>query len=474
MRKVLLGALALALVAGLVPAQPNDGDLIVGQFRDPNTPGSYGPGSILGVDPSTGKVYTIAPKFTTLGTIIMGPNWIEMGSDNKNFMVAGIPTGATPTALGNGIYFMSVNASTGAVIKTLVADTTASVGYCNCFDMDGDGTWILGGGTRLFSFDENTMTYQTLFNKTSPAGTVNGLTLDPALPKGDIAIVNFTTSASTTANLIEADRNGVISTISTYAPYYGAAVDVDYSTGDYICAGFGSSTLNAAGEEYMRVAKNGAVTTLNYPANSVRLFRANGLYIDQQHMSWVLTYDLTGVTVPVPTSLQPSLVCSLFKMDGKGTFVTMYNYSTTLTRNNFAAAGVTEYGSRHTVCNGSGKPGTSVAVKFSSRKVGDAGKAYQLAASFGYTNGIKFANGEFLDLSFDVLMFATANNLFPTIFKKFTGFLNRSGEAMASVDVPAGLPTGLGIPIYISGVVIDPRIPGGISTIGNTHWFTLN
>jgi len=50
MRKVLLGALALALVAGLLPAQPSDGDLIVGQFRDPNTPGSYGPGSILGVD----------------------------------------------------------------------------------------------------------------------------------------------------------------------------------------------------------------------------------------------------------------------------------------------------------------------------------------------------------------------------------------------------------------------------------------
>jgi len=474
MRKVLLGVLALTLAAGLLPAQPSDGDVIVGQFRDPNTPNSYGPGSILGVVPSSGKIYTIASSFTKLGTVIMGPNWIEMGSDNKNFMVGAIPAGATPTAIGNGIYFMSVNASTGAVIKTLVADTTAGVSYCNAFDLDGDGTWILGGGTRLFSFDENSSTYKTLFTVASPVSTVNGLTMDPALPKGDIAMISFASNATTTPNLIEADRNGVISTISTYAPFYGAAVDVDYSTGDYICAGFGVSAYNAAGEEYMRVAKNGAVTTLNYPANSVRLFRANGLYIDQQHMSWVLAYDLTGVSVPVPTSLQPSLVCSLFKMDLQGTFITMYNYSSTLTRNNFAASGVTEYGSRHTVCNGSGRPGSSVLVKFSSRKVGDAGKAYQLAAAFGYTNGIKFANGEFLDLSFDVLFFVSANNLLPAIFKNFSGFLDRSGEAKATVDVPTFLPPALGIPIYISGVVIDPRAPGGISTVGNTHWFTLN
>jgi len=473
MKKVLLGALALALVVSALPAQPGDGDLIIGQFRDPLTPNSYGPGSIFGVDPSTGKIYTIASTFTTLGTVVMGPNWIEMGSDNKNFMVAGIPSGAATTVLVNGVYFMSVNSSTGAVIKTLVADPAAG-GYCNCFDLDGDGTWILGAGSYVLSFDENSMTYTTLYNKTSPSGTINGLTMDPALPKGDFALINFTSSSSTTANLVEADRSGVISTISTYAPYYGAAVDVDYLTGDYICAGFGSSTLNAAGDEFMRVAKNGAVTTLNYPANSLRLFRANGLYLDQQHMAWVLTYDLTGVTVPVPTSLQPSLVCSLFKIDLKGTFITMYNYSSTLTRNNFAPAGVVEYGSRHTVCNGSGKPGTSVTVRFSSRKVGDAGKAYQLAAAFSYTNGIRFANGEFLDLSFDPLFVVTANNVLPTIFKNFSGFLDRSGDAKASVDIPGFLPTGLGIPIYVSGVVVDPKAPGGISTVGNTHWFTLN
>ena len=55
----------------------------------------------------------------------------------------------------------------------------------------------------------------------------------------------------------------------------------------------------------------------------------------------------------------------------------------------------------------------------------------------------------------------------------FAGLLDSYGEAKASVDIPAALPGGLRIPIYVSGIVIDPRAPGGVSTVGNTHWFTL-
>ena len=472
MKRLILALLGLALVAGMGVAQPSDGDIVIGQFRDPNVANSYGPGSIFGVDPTNGKVYTMASSFTTLGTVVMGPNWVEMASDNTNFMVGCLPAGATPTAVGNGVYFMSVD-TRGNILNTLISDPSVAGVYVNAFDLDGDGTWILGGGTYLFSYDENTMTYQTLYNKTSPSGTINGLCLDPGLPQGDIAICNFTTNASTTANIIEADRTGVISTVSTGAPYYGTTVKIDYPTGDYICSGFGTD-LAGGGGELTRVTKAGVCTTMNRPTTSTSIFRANGLYIDKQHMGWILAYDLTGITVPVPTSLQPGLVCSVYKVDMQGVYITQHVFSTTLTRTTFAPSGITEYGSRHVVCNGSGKPGSTVKILFSSRKLGDPGRPYQLAASFGYTNGIQFANGEYLDLTFDVLLFMSANNLLPSVFQNFGGFLNKGGNASAAVNIPANFPSGLGVPIYVSGIVLDPKAPGGVSTVGNTHWFTLN
>jgi len=446
--------------------------MVIGQFRDPTTPGSYGPGSIFTINTATSQVFTIAHQHTKVGTIAMGPNWVEMASDNLNLVVGCLPTGISPTSVGAGIHVHEVGID-GSIVKTLVNDLTFLAGYVNTFDLDGDGTWILGGGSHVWSYDENTSTYSTLYNAMTPAGTINAIVLDPALPKGDMVLTKFNTNSSATANLVEADRNGVIATIATSAPYYGSAVKIDFRTGDYICTGFGVSPYNAAGGEATRVTKAGKVTTLNYPSNAVRLFRPNGLFIDKQHMAWVLAHDLMGVPVPVPTTLQPTLRCSLFKLDLRGVFISMYNFGTTLTRNNFAPSGLTRYGSRNVVCNGSGKPGTTVRVRFSSRKAADAGKAYQLACSFSYTNGIRVFNGEYLDLTPDDLFFITANNRLPTIFANFGGILDRYGEATAAVRIPAALPPGLGVPIYVSGIVIDPMAPGQISTVGNTHWFTL-
>lgn len=469
MRKFFLGFLCLSLLAGAVPAQV-DGDIVVGQFRDPNTPASYGPGSIFYINPGTGKVDTLAAVFTKT-PIIMGPNWIEMASNNKDFMVACIPSGATPTALGSGLYFYQVDI-TGKVVKTLVADATAP-GYPNTFDLDYDGTWVIGGGTNIFLVNENTNTVQTVAMAT-PAGTVNALTIDHALPNGDFCICKFNSNAATTANLVEADRTGVISTIATGGPYYGSGVDVDYMTGDYLCSAFGISGFNAVGGEFVRVTKAGVVSTVNYPTTATRMFRANGLYVDQKHCSWLLAYDLTGVTVPVPTTIQPTLKCSVFKMDSAGVYITQYVYGTTLTRNNFAPAGVTEYGSRHVVCDGSGKPGTSVMVDFTTRRSFEGKLPYQLACSFGYTGGIMMPSGEYLDLTWDALMWLSVFGNASPIFQNFAGFLDANGEAKAQINIPGSTPPGLGLPVYVSGIVIDLKAPGGVGSVGNTHWFVLN
>jgi hypothetical protein len=447
------------------PPLPEEGWIVGTNFRDPSILGSYGPGTIFGVDPNTGTMYTISASFALIGTTRIGPNCIEMASDNTHFIVGSLPGGATPTAIGNGIYVHMVNSRTGAAMSTLIADTTTGIGYVNAFDLDGDGMWILGGGTRVFSYNENTMSYQTLF--TSSAGTVNALTLDPALPAGDIVIGNFATGA-TTPKLIAATRSGILSTMSIAGPTYISGVRRELQTGDYLASAFGPN-LNGTGGEFSRISKAGVYTSLN--DNVTSMYRANGLYLRKDRTAWVLTYDWR--TTPIPT-ISGQYVCSIYKVDYQGVFITQYVYSSTLIRDRFAPSGITEYGSRQVVCNGSGRPGTTVNVRFSSRKLLDAGKRYQLAAAFSYTNGIKFANGEVLDLTFDTLLFLSANNLLPTMFQNFSGHLDQNGNAQAAVKIPSWTPPGLGVPVFVSGIVIDPGAPGGVTTVGNTHWFTLN
>jgi hypothetical protein len=461
------------LLAGLAAAQLKDGDLVIGQFNDPTAAArTYGPGSLLSLDPATGKVLTLNARFTSVGTITVGPNWVEMASDNKNLMVAGIPSGATPTALGNGNWFFSVSPQ-GSIIRTLVSDTatpTTSGHYINAFDLDYDGTWILASGYSLFAFNETTMSYGTLWTAGTAAGTHNAFVIDRALGGPEYVVGQFNISTSTNACLMGVDRKGHVASISVGGPSYVSGIKIDRVTGDYISSGFGIAGTGSGGE-YMRTTKKGVLQTLNAPTTATTMYRANGIYIDQQHLAYILTYDWQ--TQPVPT-VANNYVCSVYKMDLQGVYITQYVFGSTLTRAIFAPAGITEYGSRHVTCLGSGKPGTAVTVRFSSRRPGDAGKAYQLAAAYSYTSGIRMPNGQYLDLALDSLFVLTAQNALPFIFQNFAGVLDASGNATAKVAIPASMPPGLKMPVFVSGLVIDPGVPGGISSVGNTHWFVLN
>jgi hypothetical protein len=356
----------------------------------------------------------------------------------------------------------------GNVLKTLVADTTAGIGQVNAFDLDGDGTWILGGGTRVWSYDENTSTYATLYDAGAPTGAIHALLLDPALPRGDMVLGKANPSSPATAKLVEADRSGVISTLSTAGPSHVSGLRLDPTMGDYLCSAFGPGS-NGTGGEFSRVSKTGVYRALNNGLTP--MYRASAIHVDKQHLAWILTEDVRAV--PMPPANPSSLVCSLYKVDTAGVFITLFRFSSTLTRSVFAPSGLTRYGSRNVVCNGTGRPGTTVKVSFSSRKTADAGRPYQLVCSFGYTGGVRLPNGEYLDLSLDPLFFLTAANRLPFLFKNFSGYLDPYGEASASIGIPAGCPAGLGIPIFVSGLVTDSRVPGGVTTVGNTHWFTL-
>ena len=77
--------------------------------------------------------------------------------------------------------------------------------------------------------------------------------------------------------------------------------------------------------------------------------------------------------------------------------------------------GMEIYGSRKLVCNGAGKPGTSIRITLSSRRPGDANKDYALACSFRRWPGMQFANGEWLNLDVtDPLFFMSALGLAPS------------------------------------------------------------
>ena len=475
MKTTVTGLLCFALIATAVGAQPMDGDLVVSNFRDPTgVVGNYGPGSILSIDKVSGLIFTITPRFTTVGTVNVGPNWIEMATDNTNFMVPSLPTGTSATVAGNGLYLHYVDTA-GKILRTLVVDTTPPTttgNYINTIELDHDGTWLLAGGNSLWSFNEDTFTYSTLWTNATLAGQHNAFVIDRA-PGGPTYVVGkFNLTSSTLPFMMGCDRSGLVTTIAAGngGPSYISGLKIDRVTGDYISTGFGT-TASGGGGEYMRTTKAGVLTTLNFPSTATTMYRANGIYIDKEHLAWILTYDWQ--TTPIPT-VTNNYVPAVYKMDLQGVLLTMYIYSSTITRGLFAASGITEYGCRHVVCKGSGQPGTSVTVKFSSRKITDANKTYQLAASLGYTNGLKMPNGEYLDLFFDNLFLVTAKNVFPSIFKKFGGILDGNGEATATVNIPANIPPKLGIPIFVSGIVINPKAPGGISTVANTHWFVLD
>jgi len=444
------------------------GDMVVGQYRDPGVPNSHGPGSILTVDTATGKVFTLASRFTTPGTTTLGPCRIEMASDNMNFTVGSLARGTAPTEQGRGAFLHSVGVD-GSILGTLIADTTPGVDRIHSFDLDGDGTWIVNGTHRLWAFDENTMVFKTLWSTLPASGvTLTTMALDPALPRGSLVLGNAGSPQIGVPKLFEADRTRLISTISSTGPFSVTGVKVDYKTGDYLCSALGPGP-GGTGGEFSRTTKGGMYRVLNNGVTT--LYNPSAIHIDKQHLVWMLTTDVRAVSMPPANPA--ALVCSLYKVDQKGIFITLFRYSSTLTLANFAPSGLTRYGSRNVVCNGTGRPGTTVKISFTSRKAADAGRPYQLAASFGYRNGVKCPNGEFLDLTLDDLFLVTSQNLLPMIFDKFAGVLDASGEATAAVRIPGWLPPGPGIPIFVSGIVIDPGAPGGVTTVGNTHWFTL-
>jgi len=68
-------------------------------------------------------------------------------------------------------------------------------------------------------------------------------------------------------------------------------------------------------------------------------------------------------------------------------------------------------------------------------------------------------------------LFLSAGGLVPGIFQGFQGVTDSMGNASAWFNIPASLPRGLGITVFVAGIIQDST---RIRTVTNTHWFVLN
>lgn len=88
---------------------------------------------------------------------------------------------------------------------------------------------------------------------------------------------------------------------------------------------------------------------------------------------------------------------------------------------------------------------------------------YRIAASLGDTPGLKLGMRT-IPLNVDPLFLATLSDALPTIFRRFSGYLNQRGEARAWIDVPSAAEL-VGLKFWIAYVTLDANEPFGVKTI---------
>jgi hypothetical protein len=84
-----------------------------------------------------------------------------------------------------------------------------------------------------------------------------------------------------------------------------------------------------------------------------------------------------------------------------------------------------------------------------------------------------FPNGEVMNLAADPLFFVTASDALPTIFVNFRGVLDSQARAQAQINIPVTTPSTLNLPLNVGGIVIDPSVPGSVSTVLTSVTFVL-
>jgi hypothetical protein len=435
--------LALTVVGGPVAGQPKDGDLIINAAKT-STLSSY-------------TAYLDPAKPGMVRTILSGPasthshSAVRMAENNTDLVlfhseaVFGTTDLATLTPAG--------------ALPTLHRLPGRPVG----FELDHDATWVIA---------LNIPVQQTSWNIWALAGlsgsTVRAFAVLFSNPVGrcsyqwDNLVIDRDPGAYPycltdwkgcqgfgSPNLVMASRTGIASTVGLRT-IKSTHFDLDPRSGDYVHLvpdpGFFDSTIERSDKKGMIKAR---VVVNGYHMSRVRITQDNHAWIAANTASSnqpaLLEFDLSRnavVSTLVLSSLGPS----------------------TLT-------GVDIYGSRRLVCNQPPTTPNTVTINVQSRNPQAAGASYILAASPTRRPGMKFANGEWLDLDVtDPLFFLTAQNRAPQVFANFRGTLDPKGNNTKPirVNIPPGLPQPGKTAIFVGGVIYKGS---NIIQVTNSHWF---
>jgi len=446
MRRFLPILLAATLAASAVHAQPSGGDVVVTALR---TASPFGQGLTLYFDPTRTN-----PALSTLATNVVPNsfgNAVAMGSNNRDVVVAE----------GDGLLF------SGTLVRIDPSGKGSTIAYLadsiDGFALDGDGLWITAGvdlpgfANSLHTIDDVTGAATTLLSVPTQGRFHYFNEIAIYRESYTYAVPFYTPLTVLLPRIIGTDRKGVLTTI-----YQGAGdpllalndVEVDPRTGDLLTAdsrGPGSQPPEQGGVELNRVSQSGTVTTL------LAFTGANAIHVNQDDTLYAAGLA-AGASAVLRYDLAARAVITIYRFPG-------------LPLSAWALSGITVYGSRILTANGQGGPGRTIRIAVRCHNPSAPGGSYQLAASFGRRPGIRFPNGEWLHLNVaDPLFLLTALNQLPGVMRNFAGRLDATGAAAASITLPAGFPAGLGVTVFVSGIVFDRN---GLIASMNTHWFEL-
>jgi hypothetical protein len=420
----------ILLLAGAVAAQPADGDLVLATSTgtgfgltaclDPARPGTFT--TLTGIDP--------ADRHT----------WVRMAPNNLDLVIARGSDHSTWPGRGD-----LVNVPPLGTPTTIAAFPTSRP---EGFELGHDGRWVVVankpektpyppipalcdlqgvrqiGGTGLQRIVYMQYNYDDVLIDRDPG------------PWQAFPYVVVTESAyGGVFRVLGPDRLSTL-TGGLFEPAY--AIELLPRSGHYLIAG---------GTSVFEIPKSGGARTTLPGINSgtaVKVTQTNDAWIAAGRVT-LLRYDLSrkAVTATIPVSLP----------------------------NGGHVESLELYGSRRLVCYQPEETPGVVTVTLRSRRSGDGNRSYALACSLGRRPGPQFPNGEWLDLDVtDPLFWTSATGQVPAIFQHFRGTTDASGNATATVNIPAGLPTNLGIAVFVAGVIYDQT---GVRTVTNTHWFVL-
>ena len=449
MRHAILMLLALIVVAGEAAAQLKDGDLVFTVTLTSPTTVSY-VAYLDPVNPSTVTVFSTAPAGTTITGIRMKPKTSALTWPGNYNMVIGWNKASGASQLAE---VDRAGTQSGGWGKQLP-------GAIGGFDYDCNDTWVVS----TWAFLPGNWTLRALYGVqmwpiSMPAVYSSRISMSSVVDQfGDIAIArdsgstpyvvgyNWSTMYNSKGKLLAADQKNTLTTLTEIG--WVNCIESHPRSGEYLTS-YTQWNGGPRHDHLALVSQSGKVTSLGYG------FRANAARITRDDHAWLIGGDYSSYRI---------VKFDLARKAAVATIPLQAPRETTFT-------GIEVYGRHPLTCGLAGNP--SFEIDVNSRHPLAAGASYILAASPARRPGMKFTNGEWLDLdSTHPLFWLTALNLAPQTFVNFQGVLDQNGNNTKpiTVNIPPGLPRMNGSPIFVAGVIY---MGSNIIQVTNTHWFVL-